>query len=671
MKRESILIFAGTSEGRRLAEILSEKEIPAVVCVATEYGQEQIGALPGVGVRVGRLDAGQMRELIAELSPAAVVDATHPYAELVSANIRTACEAEKVRCIRLLRESSGGDQMEDAVVFDDCGTAAEWLNGREGNILLTTGMKELPVFAEAIADKTRIYARVLLQETVISETGRLGLSKKQMICMQGPFTREMNAATIRQVGAKYLVTKESGAAGGFAQKAEAARETGAVCVVIRRPDEEAGCSLEEVVDLLERQICGSGLPEAEVCGKPAPQTVTLLGIGMGDAGTMTQEAVRACESADCIIGAERMTEALRRFRKPEVSMYRSEEIAAYIREHPQYEKIVVALSGDVGFYSGAKKLAQALGGMDVRLVCGISSVAYFAAKLKTSWEDMVLVSSHGRDQNLTGAVKANRRVFTLASKAESIREIAKTLTDCGLGAASMTVGADLSYPTESVQSGTAADFADYDGPGICVALIENPDADRYVVTPGIPDEAFLRGKVPMTKEEVRAVALSKLALTREAVVYDVGAGTGSVSVECARMAARGTVYAIERKGEAASLLRENRLRFGVSNLQIVEGCAPEALQDLPAPTHVFVGGSGGNLREIIALCLEKNPGARFVIDCIALETVSEAMRVLEKLGPEDADVCCISVSKAKEIGSYHLMTGQNPVYIISFTGKKG
>ena len=405
-------------------------------------------------------------------------------------------------------------------------------------------------------------------------------------------------------------------------------------------------------------------------GDVGSQTVTLLGIGMGNIDTMTAEAAKACERADCIIGADRMLETLRGFEKPMVSMYRSEEIAAYIKEHPEYKQIVVGLSGDVGFYSGAKKLMECLSEVEVRLICGISSVTYFAAKLKTSWEDMTLVSSHGRNQNLMGAVSANPKVFTLASKAESIREIASELVSCGLGAVKMSVGADLSYSTETIQTGKAEDFIQYNEQGICVALIENENADRYVVTHGISDEEFIRGKVPMTKEEVRSVSLSKLRLTRDAVVYDVGAGTGSVSVECARMAQRGEVYAIERKEEAVAILKENKKKFGVMNLHIVEGYAPEALSELPVPTHVFIGGSGGNLREIIDVCLGKNPAVRIVINCIALETVSETMRVLEDLNPEDADVCCISAARAKSLAGYHLMMGQNPVYIVSFTGRQ-
>lgn len=654
MEDVKILVFAGTSEGRLLAEYLNERQISTWVCVATEYGEELMEDMPWVHVRSGRMDADEMESLMRELSVQTVVDATHPYADLVTENIKAACRRAQVKYLRLLRASSALEKMPGTISFPDCSSAAEWLNGRSGNVFLATGVKELPVFAERIENRERIYARVLLQEDIFDKMEETGLSRKQIICMQGPFTRELNTAMLKQVGAAFLVTKESGAAGGFMEKVEAARDAGAVCVVIRRPVSEAGHSLEEIEELL------SGLSS-----QSARRRVTLLGIGMGNPDNMTVEAVKACEEADCIIGAKRMLSTLAHFKKPMVSMYRSEEIAAYVAEHTEYKHIVVGLSGDVGFYSGAKGLTEVLKGVEIRLLCGISSVVCFASKLQTSWEDMVLVSSHGRDQNVVGAVRANPRVFTLASDAKSIRELAEQLVYYGLGKVKVSVGADLSYPTETIRIGYAEEFRDFDEPGICVALLENENADRYVVTHGILDEEFVRGKAPMTKEEVRSISISKLRLTKDAVVYDVGAGTGSVSVECARIVQQGVVYAIERKEDAVLLMEKNRQKFGAANLHIVRGNAPDALAELPAPTHAFIGGSGGNLKEITAILLGKNPSVRIVINCITLETVSETMELIKDLQPEDVDICCASIAKSRSLAGYHMMMGQNPVYIIS------
>ena len=176
------------------------------------------------------------------------------------------------------------------------------------------------------------------------------------------------------------------------------------------------------------------------------------------------------------------------------------------------------------------------------------------------------------------------------------------------------------------------------------------------------DECFIRGGVPMTKSEIRAVSLSKLELREGDIVYDVGAGTGSVSVEAALFAKKGHVYAIEKEAEGCCLIGQNKEKFQVGNLTVKQGEAPEAFQGLPAPDRVFVGGSGGRLEEILDYVRAQNPQLRAVSPTITLETVA---RIPEYAGREalEAEVVCVQVSKARQIGQYHMMAAQNPVYI--------
>ena len=187
---------------------------------------------------------------------------------------------------------------------------------------------------------------------------------------------------------------------------------------------------------------------------------------------------------------------------------------------------------------------------------------------------------------------------------------------------------------------------------------------------GLPDEGFLRGDVPMTKEEVRSVSLSKLRLKRDSVVYDIGAGTGSVAVEAALQAWQGQVYAVERLHQARELIRENARRFQADNLTVIQGEAPEALAELPTPDCVFIGGSGGKLRQILEAVFAKNPEARVVINAITLETVSEAVACLNTIEIREEEVVQMSAARSRKAGIYHLMQGQNPIYIISMTGGK-
>ena len=168
----------------------------------------------------------------------------------------------------------------------------------------------------------------------------------------------------------------------------------------------------------------------------------------------------------------------------------------------------------------------------------------------------------------------------------------------------------------------------------------------------------------MTKSEVRAVSISKLNLLNDSIIYDIGAGSGSVSIEAALCAYKGTVYAIEKKHDAVELIEKNKIKFGVSNIEVIEGSAPEKMDDLPVPTHAFIGGSSGNLSEIIEKLLEKNKNIRIVINAITLETISEALECLKKFEFEETEILSLTVSKSKKLGNYNMMMGQNPIYII-------
>ena len=189
------------------------------------------------------------------------------------------------------------------------------------------------------------------------------------------------------------------------------------------------------------------------------------------------------------------------------------------------------------------------------------------------------------------------------------------------------------------------------------------------MTHGLPDEAFERTEsVPMTKSEVRAVCISKLGLQADSICWDVGAGTGSVAIEMALRAEKGQVYAIERKDIAVELMRQNRRKLGANNVSVIAGLAPEACAELPAPTHAFIGGSSGNMKEIVKILLEKNPNVRIVATAITLESIGELTECMKIFGFEETEVVSMSVARNKKAGPYNLMTGQNPIYIFTMQG---
>ncbi len=664
---KQVLIFAGTTEGRRLSEELGAAKIPVTVCVATEYGETLLPKGEGITHRTGRLDQGQMEALMREEPVSCVVDATHPYAVAVSDNIREAARLSGLSYLRLLREDGSegiSAESSDRVFFvKSVREAVAFLSELEGNILASTGSKELSEYTALPDYQNRVFARVLSTGESVKLAGSLGFAGRNLICMQGPFSEEFNYATMKEYGISWLVTKASGRAGGYGEKLRAAKRAGVGVVVVGRPKEEIpGLSFSQV----KRQVLAQfGKKEEE------GRKVMLVSLGPGAVSQMTGEAKDAFRNCDLIIGAGRMVEALRVFGKPSFSSYQETEIVAFLEEHKEYEKPLVAFSGDLGFYSGAKRLLPLLAerGFGTTCVPGISSLVYLAARAGTPWDGAKLMSVHGRAENLIRAVREHKRVFALLGGKGSVKELCEELLFYGLSEVRLTVGENLSYGTERITSGCPKEFLDRSFDGLAAVILENPEGGRERVTHGLPDEEFIRGEVPMTKLEVRSVSLSRLELKRDSVVYDIGAGTGSVSVEAALLASEGRVYAIERKREAAELIRENRRKFAVSNLEVVEGLAPEALSGLPAPTHAFIGGSAGNLKEIVQVLLEKNSTVRVVINAIALETVAEASGLIRELPVEDVSVSQIMASRGKRLGGYELMTGLNPVYIISFVGK--
>lgn len=181
------------------------------------------------------------------------------------------------------------------------------------------------------------------------------------------------------------------------------------------------------------------------------------------------------------------------------------------------------------------------------------------------------------------------------------------------------------------------------------------------------DEHFIRGRVPMTKSEVRAVSLSKLELGSRGILYDIGAGTGSVSVEAAMRLTEGQVYAVERNEEACSLIEQNKARFGLDNITVVSGLAPACLSGLPAPDYVFVGGSGGSFGELMETVLKLNPQVRIVINAIALETLAQVVGWMKEK-QRTAEVVLVQIARSRAAGDYQLMEGGNPVYVISAGG---
>ena len=653
-----ICVFGGTTEGRELVEFLNTQPCEVTACVATEYGQSLLPESERLTVSAKRLPVAEIEVLLQHGHFDLVIDATHPYAASITESIARACRATRTETWRLLRGASAVPN--SAVFVENTEQAVEFLTNTEGNILLTTGSKELGAYAALPNFAARCWVRVLPVPASLEACRAAGLEPAHILAMQGPFSAELNTAMLHAIDATWLVTKDGGTAGGFAEKAEAAEQTGTRLLVIGRPPQHEGLSLGETITALCKRFSFRRTPE-----------VAVVGIGPGSEAVQTAEVRTAIDTADCLIGAPRMLEsavhgALR------ISAIAPADIAAAIAAHPECSKFTVIMSGDTGFFSGTKRLLPLMSECHVRVLPGVSSMVYLCARLGVSYEDVLPVSLHGREHDLVPDVRAHERLFVLVGGEGGMAKLCSHLTEHGLGRVRVSVGERLSYPDEAITCGTAAELSARTFDPLSVALLENPAPDA-VVTHGLPDDSFLRNQepghvVPMTKSEVRSVCLSKLALTERAICWDIGAGTGSVSIEMALQAKHGTVYAVERKDDALALLKRNQAAFSVENMRIVSGIAPEACEPLPAPTHVFLGGTAGNLREILETALRKNPNARIVATAVSLESV--AALCVRMADFETAECVSLQVAKSSAAGGHNLMRAQNPIFIFTFQTRK-
>ena len=397
------------------------------------------------------------------------------------------------------------------------------------------------------------------------------------------------------------------------------------------------------------------------------QTVTLIGMG-ASADTLTAEAREALGRAELVAGAQRLLDALPAGVTAErVPAVRPADVLAAVAGA---QNAAVLYSGDTGFYSGAAGLLARLkeAGIPARVLPGLSSVQMLAAALGRPWQDWKLVSAHGRPCDPVAAVCGGRPAFFLTGTGESgPAALCAQLTAAGLGALPVTVGENLGLASRRIFAGTAAGAAG-ERFGPLAVLLAEPAFRLPARTPGWPDETFVRAEgVPMTKRAVRAQVLAQLALCPGETVWDVGAGTGSVSLEMAYANGGAPVWAVERLPEACAVLEENRRRLGGWNVRPVSGEAPAALAGLPAPDAVFIGGTRGRLGPILDAALAANPAVRICLTAIALETLAAALDACAARGLE-AEITQIAAAHAA--GRPHLLRAENPVFLITATAAK-
>lgn len=661
-----VLIFGGTTEGRILGNILRNAGVGHKISVATEYGRQIELESGEKEILSGRLSAAEAAALIKKEEPCLVVDATHPFAVTASRQIRDACRESDTEYLRLSRDT-GADHSENSMVtyVDSSEEAGDVLRNTEGNILLTTGSRDLKIITERIADNDRVYVRVLPSAESIELCKEAGIAPSHIIAMQGPFSENMNTALIREISAGVMLTKESGKTGGYPEKLMAASRCGIKTVVIRNPETlentNEGHSMREVLDRIEA-LTGKTLQEH----REGKRTITLAGAGPGDSYYRTEGFKRALEAADVVFGAPSVLDRGLDTGLNTVPFYETQKILEYLDKHRELFSPMVIYSGDISLSSGALKAAPVFeeNGYEVRKIPGISSVALFAARLGVALEDARIVSAHGRECNIPGYALKNKHLFVLTTDAKKAAETALMLCDKYKVFAGCELGTDKEKLLE-VNKDSASEIS-----GKVLLYICNESYDTSKAAAALSDEDITRGEVPMTKEEIRALSVRKLELTPGSVFYDIGAGTGSVSLEAALQSPDIRVYSYERNPKALELLQENKKKFGLWNMTIIPGEVPDSIGKEPVPDRVFIGGSGKRLPDILEKIKSLNKEARIVINCGTLETLSELVQLSGDMGFSDMEVIQVSVTGYKQRGAYHLADAHNPIFIATIKGFK-
>ena len=404
------------------------------------------------------------------------------------------------------------------------------------------------------------------------------------------------------------------------------------------------------------------------------KNINLVGIGLGNPNLLTKAAISALERSSVIIGAKRIVDSVKEDfpNKKYFTEYNTEKIIEIIRENMDNETAVV-FSGDISLFSGSLKLFDKLKALveekdfkdcNINTYPGISSLSYLCAKSNTDISKVKILSFHGKKELLYHNIDSNEFTFIITSKGEGVKEICRKLISFGFFELDIILGENLSYDNERITIGTASDLLGMDISDLNCMIISNPDADKSIGF-GLSDEVFARDKVPITKSEVRAIIMSKLDIHPDSICYDIGAGSGSVTIEMSRLAYEGKVYAIEKNPLAVELIKKNIHNFSAENIELIHAKAPDGLDNILDADKIFIGGSGGELISMMEMIFTSKKNPTIVISAITMETIAQITDIV-KLAKEkgyDTEITAVNVSKSKEVGPYNMMIAQNMVFI--------
>lgn len=398
------------------------------------------------------------------------------------------------------------------------------------------------------------------------------------------------------------------------------------------------------------------------------QPIWVVGLGVGDKLALSPEAEAIIQESSLLLGGQRLLKAFESHPATKIVIGRNlEEVIARLRARREDEKAVVLASGDPGFHGIAATLLEHFSHLEVRLLPHITSLQMAFARAGLHWNDAVFTSAHAH--SLAEVVGWARRVPKLGILTDPVNtpaRIANSLLQAGIEDCRAIVAENLGADDERLVDACLSDLTKQEfAPLNVMLLVHNPGWQPHPLFAPRPDEAYSHRRGLMTKADIRALCLSRLVLRESDVIWDIGAGSGAVSIEMAEVAWRGRVFAIEKDPENLAYLRQNMARFGTLNVEVIPSEAPQALVGLPAPSAVFIGGSGGQLLSILAQVAQSAlPGCRVTATFALLENVLQAQQWMKQAGwtPSLAQV---QVAYGAAIAEGTRLAPLNPVFILS------
>jgi precorrin-6B C5,15-methyltransferase / cobalt-precorrin-6B C5,C15-methyltransferase len=421
--------------------------------------------------------------------------------------------------------------------------------------------------------------------------------------------------------------------------------------------------------------------------------IHVIGVGYRP---FTQAARQVLSMADHIIASNRLFEVFSRYEdfsslKEKLMVINGiDETMEFIRNNFEERAIVLLASGDPLFFGIGRKVIGEFGENRVEILPDLSSIQLAFAKIKKPWDDVFLMSLHGGPDlekrrrlpyeisDIPSLIRAHDKIAVLTDKENNPSAIANYLNFPAGPYSSLLIYVceKLGYPDEKITAGTPEKIAGmvFSNPNVVILVNSEEEREKWSTdgrkSPdnteppfGLSEGEITHSRGLITKDEVRAVSIHKLRLPKEGILWDIGAGSGSVSIEAARLYPGLNVFAIEKNEQQLRDIKENKIKFGIPNIAVTSGEAPEALKELTSPDRVFIGGSGGRLSEIVRLIRERMPRGVVVLNAVTLETLNKALQVLEDSGFQ-TEISQVSVSRSKLLNGQRQMAALNPVFIV-------